>query len=173
MQDNRTADIQLIHIVCGGAGAGKTTYSQDLARELSGVTFSIDLWMSILFWQDKTRDFSEVWTSGNRESCESMIMHQVECLSEIGVHCVLDLGFNTKLQRLRYKQFAASLGATSKLHFLKVDARTRWNRVELRNKERPSETFVSVIERPLFDWMDNQLEIPTIDELKEGIVIER
>ena len=42
----------LLHMVCGGVGAGKTTYARKLADEIGGLRFSIDEWMTSLFGPD-------------------------------------------------------------------------------------------------------------------------
>jgi pantothenate kinase-related protein Tda10 len=36
-------------LVCGPVGAGKTTYSMALAKEIGAIRFSIDPWMQTLF----------------------------------------------------------------------------------------------------------------------------
>jgi len=41
-----------IILVTGGTGAGKTTYSQKLCKEIGALRFSIDDWMTGLFWMD-------------------------------------------------------------------------------------------------------------------------
>ena len=41
-----------MHLLCGPTGAGKTTYARELAEAESAVRFSIDEWMSALFWMD-------------------------------------------------------------------------------------------------------------------------
>ena len=49
----------MIHLVCGLTGAGKTTYSERLRRDLAGVRFSVDDWNRRLFFMDRqpTADF--------------------------------------------------------------------------------------------------------------------
>ena len=37
----------LLHMVCGGVGAGKTTYARKLADEIGGLRFSIDEWTPV------------------------------------------------------------------------------------------------------------------------------
>lgn len=39
----------MIHLVCGSAGAGKTTYAGKLSRQLGALPLSIDDWMVGLF----------------------------------------------------------------------------------------------------------------------------
>ena len=41
----------LIHLICGSTGAGKTTYALELAERIGAVRFSIDEWMTALFWK--------------------------------------------------------------------------------------------------------------------------
>jgi len=39
-------------LVCGPTGAGKTTYSLSLSKEIDAIRFSIDPWMQTLFSKD-------------------------------------------------------------------------------------------------------------------------
>ena len=39
----------LIHLICSGTGAGKTTFSVALAKDAGAVYFSTDEWMANLF----------------------------------------------------------------------------------------------------------------------------
>ncbi len=41
-----------VHLIAGSTGAGKTTYARALAEQVGGVRFSIDEWMTALFWMD-------------------------------------------------------------------------------------------------------------------------
>ena len=49
-------ETQLIHLICGSTGAGKTTYAHELAKSIGGVVFSIDEWMVTLFGEDAPAD---------------------------------------------------------------------------------------------------------------------
>ncbi len=54
----RRADI---HLVCGATGAGKSTYSDELAQSINGMRFSIDEWMQRLHSADKPDELLCEW----------------------------------------------------------------------------------------------------------------
>jgi len=45
-----------VHLISGSTGAGKTTYARELSERIEGVCFSIDRWMSTLFWEVPSAD---------------------------------------------------------------------------------------------------------------------
>jgi len=47
------------HVVAGSTGAGKSTFARELASRVGGVRFSIDEWMTRLYWMDspEKKDF--------------------------------------------------------------------------------------------------------------------
>ena len=50
-----------IHLVCGATGAGKSTYSEELAQSVDGMRFSIDEWMQSLHNMDQPEQMSFDW----------------------------------------------------------------------------------------------------------------
>lgn len=152
-----------IILVVGCTGAGKTTYSRRLADELGGVRFSIDEWMTTLFWADSPQPIQFEWTMERITRCEAQIMATVRQLAARGVPALLDLGFTTKDHRDRFRAMAAGAGLTVQVHFLDVPVDERWQRVSRRNAER-GETFAMEVDRGMFDFMEGLWEPPQADE---------
>lgn len=50
-----------IHIVFGRQGAGKSTYSKKLIKDIKGVHFSIDKWMWKLYGKDMPKSMNLKW----------------------------------------------------------------------------------------------------------------
>lgn len=122
-----------MHFVCGGTGAGKTTYALQLSERLGAVRFSIDEWMAALFWMDAPQPLNAAWSMERVERCSAQIWRTAVKVASRGVACVLDLGFASAEQRTRFAQLAREANLSVQLHFLDVSVAERWRRVEERN----------------------------------------
>jgi predicted kinase len=154
-------------LVVGCTGAGKTTYALKLADEIGGVRFSIDEWMTALFWADSPQPLQFDWTMQRIARCEALIFAQVCQLAARGVPALLDLGFTTKAHRDRFRALATEAGLTCVVHFVDVPADERWYRVNRRNKER-GETYAMQVDRQMFDFMEGMWEPPDPAEWEAG-----
>ncbi len=154
-----------VAIVTGSTGAGKTSYAIELASRLGGIRFSIDEWMTTLFWMDSPQPIEFEWTMARIGRCETQIVDQVTALSAVGVPSVLDLGFTRADHRARFAEAAAAMGAAVSLHWVDVSADERWQRVQARNRDQ-GETFAMTVDRAMFDFMEGQWQPPSDDEIK-------
>lgn len=154
----------LVHIVTGGTGAGKTHYSIALAESLRGKCFSIDDWMTTLFWMDAPQPPSFEWAMDRIGRCEAQIRTEVRALAELGVPSVLDLGFTKAEHREAFAYFAEEIGAGAQLHWVDVPTDVRWSRVQDRNLERGA-TYAMDVDRAMFDFMESEWEAPSQEEL--------
>lgn len=154
----------LVHIVTGGTGAGKTHYSIQLAEQLRGRRFSIDDWMTTLFWVDAPQPPSFEWAMDRIGRCEAQIRAEVRTLAELGVACVLDLGFTKAEHRESFACFAEEIGAGVALHWVDIPTDVRWDRVLDRNRERGA-TYAMDVDRAMFDFMESEWEAPSTEEL--------
>jgi predicted kinase len=151
-------------IITGSTGAGKTSYAIDLAKRIGGVRFSIDEWMTTLFWMDSPQPIKFEWTMARIGRCEAQILSQVAALTALGVPCILDLGFTLADHRARFADAAVNLNATPSLHWVDVPTEERWRRVQQRNAEK-GETFAMNVDRDMFDFMEGQWQPPSEDEI--------
>lgn len=154
----------LVHIVTGGTGAGKTHYSLALAEKLRGKRFSIDDWMTTLFWMDAPQPPSFEWAMDRIGRCEAQIRSEVRTLADLGIPSVLDLGFTKAEHREAFAHFAEEIGADAALHWVDVPADVRWARVQERNRER-GVTYAMDVDRAMFEFMESEWEAPTAEEL--------
>lgn len=152
-------------IVAGSTGAGKTTYARDLATRLGGIRFSIDDWMTNLFWMDSPQPIAFEWTMERITRCEAQILEQVAVLAPLGIPAILDLGFTRTDHRARFADAAAKIGATASLHWVNVSPKERWQRVQQRNLEK-GETFAMAVDRAMFDFMEGQWQPPSAEEIR-------
>jgi len=157
---------ELIHLVCGSTGAGKTTYARRLAQDLQGVRFSIDEWMTRLFWMDSPQPLNADWSLERVERCLGQIWTTTASVAEHGVPCVLDVGLARAAMRMRFIRLAAQAGLSIRLHFLDVPLEERWRRVEARNADRANaDRLPFTITREMFDFVETLWEPATEQEL--------
>jgi predicted kinase len=125
-----------VHLVCGSTGAGETTYALGLAGRLGAVRFSIDEWMTALYWMDRPAPLDPAWSMERVERCYGQIWETASQVASRGVPCVLDLGFSRAEDRLKFAALARGAGLGVELHFVDVPAEERWRRVEMRAYDR-------------------------------------
>jgi predicted kinase len=161
-----------IHLVCGSTGSGKTTYSCELAAHLRGVRFSIDEWMSALFWMDSPEPLEADWSFERVDRCTQQIWRIVVQVAHVGVPSILDLGFSTADSRTQIYDLARDAGLLAQIHLLDVPAEERWRRVERRNAEEGGGQLPFAVSREMFDFVDSIWESPTVEEMlaHDGIV---
>ncbi|MCA3696602.1 ATP-binding protein [Aquidulcibacter sp.] len=152
------------HLICGSTGAGKSTYSQVLAKELNGLHFAIDRWMVTLFWQDSPQPIEFDWTMARIDRCEAMIFETAKQAISIGVPAILDLGFTKSAHRQKFAKLAAEAQIPVVLHVLDVPVEERWARVEGRNAHK-GDTYAMEVDRSMFDFVETMWELPDAIEM--------
>jgi O-succinylbenzoate synthase len=96
-----------LHLICGQAGAGKTTYAKHLEKSESAVRFSKDEWIVTLYGRDLTlADWSQF-----EPRCYALIESLSEPLLKRGIDVIWDYGFWYREERLRALNFANNLEA--------------------------------------------------------------
>ena len=116
-----------IILIVGCTGAGKTTYALKLADKLGAVRFSIDEWMTALFWADSPQPLQFQWTMERVERCEAQIFAMARQLAGRGITSVLDLGFTKLAHRDKFREFAAEAGLAAAVHFPLAAIRSRYH----------------------------------------------
>ena len=154
------------HLVAGSTGAGKTTAAREIAARVGGVRFSIDEWMTALYWMDCPEKNDFAWALERVGRCEAQIEAVARELARVGVDAVLDLGFTTRAQRREWLEMARLAGVECELHVLEVDAEVRWERVLERNRGE-SGTYAFVVTREMFCFMEERWEAPSAEERGE------
>lgn len=157
-------------LVCGPTGAGKTTYSLSLCKEIKAIRFSIDPWMQTLFSNDMTSlDYS--WMIERVHRCYEQIWQVSEQVLALNGNVVLDLGFTTKAQREIFSDRAKKLSINPEIHYLDAPKDTRKKRVEKRNTEKDPSVYSFEVNSMMFNFMEPKFEIPDREELKNGCKI--
>lgn len=117
------------HLIHGYMGAGKTTFSRRLEREISAIRFTHDEWMQKLYGDDPpAQEFAEL---AGRVS--SLMEEQWRRCLEIGVDVILDFGFWSRAERDRLRASIVERGANVRLYRLTCADSVAWKRIQARN----------------------------------------
>ena len=95
-----------IYFVCGFIGAGKTTYSKQLAEAHGAFRFPIDEWMIPLYGEHMEREVFDRRLATLKELFKSSAMQ----LFSLGVPVIFDFGFWRKTDRSSFIDWASNLG---------------------------------------------------------------
>lgn len=158
-----------IHIVFGPQGAGKTTYSRQLASECRAVLFSIDDWMNQLYGPDLQKPLDFAWIMERVRRCEKRVWTTSLEFVKNGGDVVLDLGFMKVDNRTEFLDLAKASTLSAQLHFVDAPYDVRKKRVLARNTEK-GETFSFEVTPAMFDFMEKEFQRPTDAERSTAMV---
>jgi predicted kinase len=159
-----------LHLICGQAGAGKTTYAKQLEVKDKLIRFSKDQWMVTLYGRELTLDDWSVF----EPRCYEVIERITESLLHLGVSVVWDFGFWYRHERIKAAGFAKACGANCINHYLATPTEIRKMRVTQRNdslKNDPLQRDSVSISNEAFDQQIGWFEPPTDDEGLQVLVI--
>jgi len=151
------------HLIAGSTGAGKTTYARRLADETRGVVFSIDEWMTTLFWPDCPRKDDLPWALERIRRCEEQAASVAGQLPQRNISAIFDMGLTTRALRERWIGRAQAAGVPVVLHVLDLPPAVRLQRVESRNATQGG-TFAFHVTREMFDLVETMWQVPGADE---------
>lgn len=156
-----------IHLICGATGAGKTTYALKLSGELGAVRFSIDEWMSTLFWMDSPWPLEPAWSIERVERCSAMIWRTALEICKQGAPVVLDIGLGQAAARSKYVALASEGGLSVRLYSMELPAEERWRRVQARNSSKGETHHLPFkVTREMFDFVETMWEPPSDEEIE-------
>ena len=160
----------MIHLIVGNTGAGKTTYANELKRNISSLVFTLDKWNKLLFLPDKTDKDGLDWFLERIDRAELLMQNLILQLEVSNVDSILDVGLSKFAHREKYRKFAKEYNIQIKIHFLNISREIRQERVFKRNLEK-GETFEFEVREDNFEFMENWFETPTKEELQNAIII--
>ncbi|BEM56978.1 cell division protein ZipA [Serratia marcescens] len=120
----------VLHLMCGKAGAGKSTLAQRLAQQPQTLLLSEDAWLATLYEQEMAslQDYARCSDRLRR----ALGGHLVQLLRG-GWSVALDFPMNTPDRRRWAKALAEEAGVAHCLHFLDVSHAQCLSRITLRN----------------------------------------
>jgi len=146
-----------IHMICGPVGVGKTTYAAKLAADIGAVRFSIDDWISELFFPDGPMPLTYDWAVERAKRCEAQILAVSRDVLALGTDVIWDLGFMESAQRRRILDDVGNWPCAVRLHALEAPTDIRRERVRQRNVER-TDGYALEITDEIFDFMESRSE---------------
>jgi len=153
----------LVHFICGSTGAGKTSYAIALAARIGAARFSIDEWMSLLFWPDAPQPIDPGWALERVERCRSLIWSTAADIGGRGMPCVLEIGLTSVAARKAMAATASEARLTHCFYLLDTPAEERWRRVEARNRAGSAQLDFAIT-REMFDYVETMWEPPSAEE---------
>jgi predicted kinase len=147
-----------LHLLCGKAGAGKTTLAIALATEHRAVLIAEDIWLVRLYGPMKSFDDYRTYS----QRVKTVVGPLVTDLLGLGQSVVLDYPANTKSSRLWLRSLFDSAGAHHLLHYLATPDEVCLKRIAQRNIERPEGSYH--LTRDDFDYVSSFFETPKDDE---------
>lgn len=151
--------VPTLFLICGLPGAGKTTLAKQLESAHHALRLCPDEWISSLLHDSN----NIVERDRLRSPIEALQWELAKRVLLLGNHVILEWGFWSHEERVRYRFEGELLGARVELHYLAVDRDVLWERLSKRNAQMPTGTF-AVTEADLDLW-SGWFEPPTVDEL--------
>jgi len=147
-----------LHLLCGKAGAGKSTLAAVLAERHKAVLIAEDIWLMRHYGPMKS--FDDYKTCSQR--AKTVVGPLVVNLLGLGQNVVLDYPANTRSSRLWLRSLAESAGVQHLLHHLATPDEVCLERIEQRNIERPEGSYH--LTKGDFDYVSSFFEAPGDDE---------
>lgn len=153
----------VLHMLCGKAGAGKSTLAARLLTQPHTLLLAQDWWTSTL-WPGELRTVDDYLRHAARLDA-AMAPHIVDLL-RLGVSVVLDWPANTVRSRAWMRGMAETADARALLHWLDLSDEDAWSRCRERNRTGAHPYRMT---RAQFDEITRYFEPPTDGE---GLQIE-
>lgn len=160
----------MIHFVFGPTGAGKSTYACQLALDRNAVRFSVDEWMSALFFPDIQGELTFEWAMARVHRCETQIWHITRQLLAQGKEIVLEISMSTRQLREKQIKLAETTPFPYLLHYIDANIDVRKARVRQRNKQKGA-TYAFDVNDDMFDFVEKMFEAPTTQELAGAEIV--
>ncbi len=160
----------MLHLITGLPCAGKTTYSVKFKAETAGVHLSLDRWLITSFGQYSIDEVGHDEHLGRVVACRKLIQDVAAELLQRNIDVILDDGFFLRENRVQCSDFAASLGAETKTHFLDTPKDIIRSRVAQRNATTLPQ-FNFKLSLAMLEWFFDVFEKPSAAEGPELVVV--
>jgi len=164
--------MQMIYLVTGKTGAGKTYYAKRLADEKKALLLVLDEWMEKLFVPDmdtsKVPDYK--WMLERIARTESLMWNVAASTLRASRPVVIELSMTTRAQRKQQVERANETGGKLQILFIDAPQDVRRRRVEARNK-RNDNTLSYDVTPEMFDFVEGLYEDLDASELRVACVV--
>lgn len=153
---------------CGKMGAGKSTKSKEIARELNAILLSEDEWLSALY-PEEIHNFGDYIKYSSR--LKPLLLEHVRSILNTGISVVMDFPANTRNQRKWFKEIFSDHAIPHKLIFIDVDDQLCLEQIKLRREAYPERARFDTEE--VFYQVTSYFERPSDSEGFEIEVVRR
>jgi predicted kinase len=153
---------------CGKMGAGKSTKSQQIARELDAILLSEDDWLATIY-PEEIRNFGDYIKFSSR--LKPLLLDHVRSILNAGISVVMDFPANTTSQRKWFKEVLSNSGIPHKLIFLDVDDHLCLEQIKRRRETHPERAQFDTEE--VFYQVTSYFERPSEEEGFEIEIVRR
>ena len=119
-----------VFLMCGSICSGKSTYAETLRKRHGAVLLSVDEIMLSLFGQD-AGESHDMYV----ERAESLLYKKSLEITDRGINVILDMGFLTRAERDRAREFYGSRGIPYEFHYMDISDELRHERIQKRNAD--------------------------------------
>jgi predicted kinase len=147
----------ILHIIEGPVGAGKTTYANQLGRDLGTPPLVLDAWMTNLFQADRPEVGLWPWYAERKARCFSQILDLACRALNHGNDAIVELGLIRAEDRDRLYTNLDSEDRQFLVHVLEAPRDERKRRVEKRNVDQ-GETFAMHVSDEVFEIASDMWE---------------
>lgn len=160
MTTNSSAQIGVLHFMCGRAGSGKSTLARKIAADARAVLFCEDQWLVHLFDGAPTL---EAYIE-RRGRVRKLLEQHVPPILAAGHSVVFDFGGNTTRDRSWVRSIFESSGARHQLHYIMASEALCKLRVAERNRTKPSGVYWGDVSEELLDTVNKYFQEPLAEE---------
>jgi predicted kinase len=145
-----------LHVLCGKAGAGKTTLARALGARLPGVVICEDEWLARL--GDSVASVNDYVQAAAR--CRRLIEPLAADLLRLRTSVIFDFAGNTIRDREWALTVARQAGAEAVLHYLPADDDLCRARIRARNRTQPAGIYFGRVTDDQFDEVTRYFQPP-------------
>jgi predicted kinase len=127
----------VVYLICGFAGAGKTTFAKKLERKTGAVRITKDEWSIRLIGNDPTIDGYAEWDRKIIGLSRNFAFY----LAGKGIDVIIDEGFWAKEERDEMKRKIEAVGAKAVMYYVETPIETIRERVAGRNSNLTKDSF--------------------------------
>jgi len=148
-------------MMCGKICSGKSTYAEELRKELNAALLSVDEITLAIFGQDIGEKHDEYV-----EKLERYLFNKALELTEVGINVILDLGLWTKSERKAARDFFNRHGTENEIHYLDITDEEWQQRINKRNADiAAGKVSAYYVDEGLAEKVNLLFEKPSMDEV--------